>query len=188
MPDTSWHEEVGRRVVTSQIIVAALLAGVLVFLVIAAMLIQSGTMKPNREFAETMNVVLLLFLIGDLTARLIVPRNVVARARRNIADGTWRLPQGSGEQQTARFASFIEQTGDAGRLLAVHLTKTIIAVALLEGAAFFAIIAYLITGSMLALVIAVALIVALAFHIPTRSGVVHWIENQLQLIEHERRL
>jgi hypothetical protein len=40
---------------------------------------------------------------------------------------------------------------------------------------------------MVGLVVAVAMILGLVFHIPTRSGVVHWIEDQLQLIEQERQ-
>jgi len=185
MPDTSWHEEVGRRVVTIQIIVTALFGASLGFLAVAAVLVQMGTVEPNRETAFAMNLVLILFLIGDMIARLIVPGVLVAQGRRKIADGQWSLPQGAGQ---AEIASFVERTGDAGRLLCVYQVRTIIASALLEGVAFFAIIVYLMTQSLVGLVVAVALILGLAFHIPTRSGVLHWIEDQLELIEQDRPL
>ncbi len=84
-------------------------------------------------------------------------------------------------------AAFIERTGDAGRLMCVYQIRTIVASALLEGVAFFAIIVYLLTQSMVGLLVAVALILALSLHIPTRSGVVNWVENQLHLIEQERQ-
>lgn len=185
MPDTSWHDEVGRRVVTVQIVVTALFAASLGFLAVAAVLVQLGTVEPSKEMAFAMNLVLILFLIGDMIARLIVPRILVAQGRRKIAAGQWSLPEGVGQ---AEIASFLERTGDAGRLLCVYQVRTIIASALLEGVAFFAIIVYLLTQSMVGLVVAIALILGLAFHIPTRSGVVHWIEDQLELIERDRPL
>jgi len=187
MPDTSWHEEVGRRVVTPQIIVAALLAGCLIFLVVVVTLVQLGKTEPDRGLAWAMNLVLVVFLIADMIARAIVPGMVVARGRQQIAAGAWGRMEGSGQQQTAEFLEFIERTGDAGRLLGLYTSRTIIAAAILEGLAFFAIIAYLLTQSLLALAVAILLVAALAFHIPTRSGVLHWIEDQLQLIDQERR-
>lgn len=185
MPDTSWHDEVGRRVITIQIIVTALFVASLGFLAVVAVLVQMGTVEPNKEGAFAMNLVLVLFLIADMIARFIAPAVVVAQGRRKIAAGQWSLPEGPGQ---AQIASFIERTGDAGRLLGLYNTKTIIASALLEGVAFFAIVVYLMTQSMVGLVVAIALILGLAFHIPTRSGVLHWIEDQLELIEQDRRL
>jgi hypothetical protein len=184
MPDTSWREEVERRVVTARIIVAALLAGSIGFLAVAAALVHLDVVEANKEGASTMNLVLILFLIGDMIARLIVPSVLVAQGRRRIAAGQWSLPEGAGQGD---IAAFIERTGDAGRLLCVYQTRTIVASALLEGVAFFAIIVYLLTQSMVGLVVAVVLILGLGFHIPTRSGVSRWIEDQLQLIDQERR-
>ena len=184
MSDTSWHEEVGRRAVTVQIIVGALFAGSFGFLVVAAVLVQMGTVEPNEEMAWAMNLVLIAFLVAEMIALAMVPRLIVAQGRRKIAAGQWPVPQGPGQEQ---FAEFVERCGDAGRLLAVYQTKKIIACALLEGVAFFAIIVYLITQSPVGLAVAIVMIVGLAFHFPTRSGVVHWIEDQLAKIEQERR-
>ncbi len=185
MPDPSWREEVGRRVITGQIIVVGLLVGSITFLAVAAILVHLDFVEPDKEIAWVMNLALIFFLIGDMIARLIVPGVLVTQGRRNIAAGQWSPPEEAGQ---AAMAAFIERTGDAGRLLGVYQVTTIIASALLEGVAFFAIIVYLLTQSMLGLVVAVAMILALALHIPTRSGVLHWIEDQLQLIEQERQL
>ena len=184
MRDRSWREEVERRVVTPQIIVAALLIASIGFLTVAVVLVHLGIVEPDKELAWVMNLVLVLFLIGEMMARLIVPGVLVAQGRRRIATGQWSLPEGAGDGDDA---AFIEETGDAGRLLGLYQTRTIIASALLEGVAFFAIIVYLITQSMVGLAVAVAMILGLAFHVPTRSGVVHWIEDQLQLIRQERQ-
>jgi hypothetical protein len=185
MPDESWPEEVGRRVVTGQIIVGALLAASIGFLAVVAVLVHLDVVEPDREMFWPLNFVLILFLIGDMIARVIVPRVLVAQGRRRIAAGQWPLPQGPGQEAGA---AFIERTGDAGRLLCVYQSKTILASALLEGVAFFGIIVYLLTRSMVGPAVAIAMILGLVFHIPTRSRVVHWIEDQLQLVEQERRL
>jgi hypothetical protein len=182
--DRSWREEVERRVVTPQIIVAALLVASIGFLAVAVVVVHLGIVEPDMELAWVMNLVLVLFLIGDMIARLIVPGALVAQGRRMIAAGQWSLPEGAGDGDAT---AFIEETGDAGRLLGLYQTRTIIASALLEGVAFFGIIVYLIAQSMIGLVVAVAMILGLAFHVPTRSGVVHWIEDQLELIEKERQ-
>jgi hypothetical protein len=184
MSDTSWQEEVGRRVVLIQIIVAALLFASIGFLAVAAVLVQLGVVEPDRELAGVMNLVLILFLIGDIIARLVAPSIVVAQQRRMIVAGQWSLPEGTGQ---GKIAALIERTGDAGRLLGVYRTRTIVASALLEGTAFFAIVVYLLTQSIVGLTVAVVLILGLAWHIPTRCGVVHWIEDQLELVKRERQ-
>ncbi|NLX99892.1 MAG: hypothetical protein GXY83_27660 [Rhodopirellula sp.] len=168
-----------------QIIVGALLAGSTGFLAVAAVLALSGAIEADRDLAVAMNLVLILFLAGDLLARLIVPRMIVDQGRRKIAAGNWSLPGGAAETE---MAALIERTGDAGRLLVLYQTKTIVAAALMEGIAFFAIIVFLITRSTVGLVVAISMILGLALHMPSRSGVVHWIEDQLHLIRQENQL
>jgi len=185
MSDTSWREEVGRHVLTLQIVVASLLGGSVAFLAVAAVLVHLDVVQANREAASIMNLVLIVFLVADMMARVIVPRILVGQGRRRIAAGQWSLPQAAAGQ--AKIVSFLERAGDAGQLLFVYQAKTIVAAALLEGLAFFGIIVYLITRSPLGIVVAIAMILGLALHVPTRSGVVHWIEDQLELIDQDRQ-
>ena len=84
-------------------------------------------------------------------------------------------------------AVFIEQTGDAGRLFVSYQTQTVIAAGLPNGVALFAIIVYLLTQSMVGLVVALLMILVVAWHLPVRSRVVRWIEDQLELIGEERQ-
>ncbi len=184
MPDTAWREEIGRRVVIQQIIVGFLLLGSIGFLAVVAVLVHRGIVEPDPELTRIMHLVLVLFLAGAVAARLIVPGVIVAQGRRKIAAGQWSPPQGSAQGD---LAALVERTGDAGRLLMVYQMRTIVAAALLEGVAFFAAIVFMLTQSIVGLVVAVALIVALALHIPSRSGVVHWVEEQLELVERERQ-
>lgn len=184
MPDTSWHEEVGSRVTSLKIIVGALLVGAAGFLTVAVVLVRLGILEPSEELAWVMNLVLILFLAGDLTAWFVVPNMIVSQGRRKIAAGSWSLPEGP---QMANTASFIERTGDAGRLFVVYQTKTIVAAAILQSVGFFGIVVYMITSSMVGLVVAIVMTLGLAMHFPNRYGVIQWIENQLQLIEQERQ-
>ena len=50
------------------------------------------------------------------------------------------------------------------------------------------IIVFMVTQSLIALVIALAMILGLIFHFPTRSSVINWIEEQLVIVEQERSL
>jgi hypothetical protein len=150
----------------------------------AAVLVSQGVFGPgDEEVAWILNLVLAVFLIPDVAARLIVPSIIVAQARRKILAGEWNVAQGPYQAMTA---GIIQRTGDAGRLLLVHQQKLIVSAAIVEGLTFFAIIVYMITQSMFALGVAVVMLAALAFHFPTRNGVLDWIESQLQRIEEMR--
>jgi len=185
MSDRSWREELGRLVLTQKIVVGSLIAGAVGFLVVAVVLSSRGAFDAGDDatMAWAMNLVLGMFLIGAVAARMIVPGIMVTQARRKIIAGEWSLPDGP--QQT-ELMSVIERTGDAGRLMVAHQTKTIVAAALIEGVTFFAIIAYMITQSTFALAVACGMIAVQAMHFPTRNGVYGWIETQLRLIEQER--
>jgi len=176
---------------TQQIIVGALVAGALGFLVVAAVLVSQGTCNSDgdgeglAEMAWVMNLVLGLFLIGDVAARLIVPNILVANARRLIVAGKWSVPLGPTQ---ADVKLMIERTGDAGKLFVAHQIKLIVGAAIIEGVTFFAIIVYMVTESMFGLGVAIVMLAVLALHFPTREGVLNWIEDQLRRIDEERSL
>lgn len=196
MSEVPWRDEIVPLVRISQIIVLALAVGVVVFLALAIVLVAQGTFGPgaddlnapapeNGEMLFVMDLTLILFLIGNMIARMIVPGLIVAQQRRKIVSGQSIPPAGPGAEN---LASSIERMGDAGRLMGVYQVKTIIAAALLEGTAFFAIIVFIVTQSMIGLAVAILMILGLMFHIPTRSSVIHWIEDQLAIVQQERSL
>jgi hypothetical protein len=189
MNDPAWREEVPKYVRVSQIIVGALVLGCVSFLGIV-LAIGGPAVQQAGDAGPTLllSYMALVFLVADIIARLIVPRLMIRAGRHSIACGTFAMPifdQSSAAQ--ARREAF-EQMGDAGRLLMLFQTKTIIAGAILEGATFFLLIAYMIERYTPVLVIAVAMIVAIAAHIPTSRGVIDWIEDQLRLLREERSL
>jgi len=80
------------------------------------------------------------------------------------------LRPGERSSRNRRRASSPQQPdNDAGKLAQVFVVRTIISAAILEGAAFFLLIAYLVEHSPLSVAFAVVLIVALALHIPTTA-------------------
>ena len=116
-----------------------------------------------------------------LVARVIVPVQIISAARHRIAKGTWHPPQ-----LTQAAEKFLERTGDAGKLSMVYMMRTVVAAALLEGAAFTSIVAYMLEGSTVALGLAVALVAGILLHFPTAPRVAGWIEVQMRRVEEER--
>jgi len=176
MLDPRSKDPIARQVRHPQIIVGGLVAGPLVFLAIVVVLVQQG-FPAVAGIAPILTYVAVAHVVMAVLARVIVPNLIVARARRRIIQGTF----------AQLFARLFEQTGDAGRLFFVFCVRTIVGAAILESAAFMALITYLIEGAPVALILAVAMIIAVAAHFPTRAGVLHWIEDQLRLIEQEQQ-
>jgi hypothetical protein len=188
MSEVHWEEEVAGQVWRLQLIVGALVTGSLTFLGIVLFLVHFGAI-PQGEAGEAdllLSYILLAFTLGAVAARAVLPPSIVSNARRRIRDGTFQ-PTRSGAVPV-ELQAFLERTGDAGRLWQVFLARAILAAAILEGVAFFACITYMIEHSVLSLLIAMALIASLALHVPTQAGVIHWIEEQLRLLDEERQL
>lgn len=183
MSDSKWQDELGPIVRSLQIIVGSLIASCVVFLVIVLVTTGGKVAAGGQPLLRYMAVV---FAVTALIARLVVPGILIASTRRKIIRGTWRQPQFPAFNPT--LAAFLERTGDAGKLAMVFQTSSIVGAALLEGPAFFALIVYLVEQSPLSLILAGVLILGLATHLPTRSRVIHWIEDQLVLLQQERQL
>ena len=185
MSKGDWQERIGPLVRTQQIIVAALIGGCLSFLGVAVVMRLQGAM-PQGDPQPILSYVLVMFAVTALAARAIVPGVIVARGRRAIARGTWRLPEGP--RAGGSLGDFLAGGGDAAKLAMVSQTSLIVSAALLEGVAFFGLVVYMIQGDLAALAIAILMILGIAAHFPTRSRVEGWIESQLAALQQERQL
>lgn len=187
MPDDTtvplWDEDLRTAVLNLRVIVGALMAGCLVFLGIAVFAVESPV---DADRPAVLTWVGLAVAAWAVVARLVVPRFIVAAARKRIVREA-PPAQGGAVQDAGR-----EADRDRARLVqdlaAVYRTKTIASAAVFEGATFMLTVSYLIERSPVSLGSALALIVVLAAHLPTRSGVVRWMERQLRLVEEERQL
>jgi len=164
--------DVRATVRTAQIIVSALVMGVVVF---AGFVIARGAPAAPAG-GETMT---LLALIVGLTCGLtsyVLPRSFAASNRQRIAENTWTPVKG---------ATSVPQT-DAEKLLTGYQTKTIIGVALLEGAAFLAITAYMLEGQVLSMVMAGILLAGMLAFFPTLASAEAWLDHELRSLKEER--
>ena len=185
MSTNDWRDEIGPPLFTIRIIVAALTAGCLIFMVIAIFMVQTGQAPAGGGDMPILTYMAVAWAGMAIVLRMVVPKMIESAGRKRIADGTWQAPAAG--QQQAQIAQLVERLGDAGRLFAVLNTRTIIGGAILEGSAFFALVAYLVDRSSLALAAAIVLIIGVALHFPTRSSAVHWIEDQLAAVEQLRQ-
>lgn len=77
---------------------------------------------------------------------------------------------------------------DAGKLAQVYQTTTIVGCALLESAAFLALLAYLLEGQQVSLAVAGAMLLGVAAHLPIGGRLASWVERQLKLSDEEQQL
>lgn len=174
MLDEKSQAEVSRFTRVSQIIVVALGMGVVTFAVVAVLM--------AKERAGAKAGMLTFFAIGMAVVcggmSLLVPVGIVIAQRRRIANSTWQM-QGRLEDAPVT---------DAGRLAALHGTKTIVGCALLEGACFMALVAFMIEGHLIGPIVAALLLLGVLAHFPTPGRVTDWVTDQLRLLEEERQL
>ena len=179
--------ELAKPIRTLQIIVGAMILGVIALLAIALTIgpqiaPPAGHVdgQPPRTPVISYGAVACGAVL--LVASLVVPQVVAGAGRRKIAAGTWQPGQGG-----PMFSDeFFERTGDAGRLYGVLLVSTIIGAAILEGGGLLAGVAYLVEGQLLALGVAVVLLFALVLRFPTRARVEQWIDEKLELVQQDR--
>src|SRR5437660_8443817 len=130
-------EEFARRVIRNvQIIVFALAVGPIVFAGIA--LFQRMNQPPQQD--HLIAYLAAGFAVTALAVRIFIGKATVASQRDRIAAGTWSLGSNASPVGLP-----INMT-DGDRLLFVFQQKTIIESAIVEGAAFFAIVSFLIAG------------------------------------------
>jgi hypothetical protein len=165
---------------TLQIIVGALLSGCLLFLGIVLVVAGGPGNSPNRPM---LTYAACAIAAAAVVARAVIPGIIVAQARRRILDGVWNAAQGD---RAAGSAGSLDQNGDAGKLAQILMLRTIVAAAILEGAVFLLLIAYLVERWPLSLAFAVVLLVALAALFPTHSRAAGWMQEQMRLLDEER--
>src|ERR1017187_1966142 len=124
----------GTKVLTMRIIVGALVMGVVTFAAIACFHVYGQqTADAQTEKGSILSFVSLGVFTSGAVASFLVPALVFRHTLAQIAAGTWTAPKG---QDPKDFED------DAGKLLVARQTALIIGLALLEGPAFFACVAF----------------------------------------------
>jgi Short C-terminal domain len=161
-----------------QIIASALLMGVVAFLalVLVHVFVQNngqGLAPPGGLPILSLLAVAMLAVCAPLA--FVIPRIQTQSALRQIISGSWQLPPG--------FDPMLFATSGA-KLMAVRHSTLILGLALLEGPAFLACIAYLLEAQAFALGLIGVAIALMLYKFPTESRVRTWLERQVnQLAE-----
>jgi hypothetical protein len=158
-----------------QIIVLAMAGGVFAFAVVAILI--GAQQRPDEPFVT---YVAAAFAGVAFVAWAAIPGVIVSRGRQAIVAGqtmqiNTKMP-GSAE------------AGDVGSLVNLYLQRTIIAVAILEGGAFFNLVAYLLEGRVLSLIVTGVLLVLILMHVPWQTKVADWVQSELTTIEQLRQM
>jgi hypothetical protein len=200
MATASEQDAIDKVTRTGQIIVGALITGVVVWLVVASLVeIRPKAAGPARGGAEAgagagmgrdwsssiLTYTALAFTAVLLPLSFVVPGLITRQNRQAIAAGKW-APPGRGGPAEQQISSEALKT-DAGKLAIVYQVQLIIGAAMDEGVAFFAGIAYLLEKDPIALGLALLLLVGLVVRFPTSRRVALWIDWQQEQLLRERQ-
>ncbi len=154
-----------------QILAGALLAGVIVFLIIVLTIVftRNGLGMAPAADLPIISIVATLVLVVQIPFAFFVPSLQTRGTLQKIASGTWQLLPG------ANAAAF---NSDASKLLALRQSTMITGLAVLEGAAFFCCIAYLLEARPFVLSVVLVVLFLMVASFPTESRVRAWLERQ----------
>ena len=139
------------RLLPMQIIALALPAGVVLFALVAVVLLGSLRQPPAGPLVSLLGAG---FAAMMMVAHFVLP-NLLFRPR---------VPSG--------------ETLDVDSACNIYQTRLIVALALLEGAAFFNLVALVLEHQWWSLAIAGGLVLIMLGDFPTRTRIQHWIETQ----------
>lgn len=175
MLDEKQREHLAGISTVLQIIVLALVFGVVTFaFVVFFVLVEDG----GKAEQGIISIIAACTTLVAIVAAEVVPRIIRSNMRQAIVKGK-PLGTSSGE-------AISNDMGDVGSLAAVFQTTTIVGAAILEGAAFFNLVAYMLEHQTINLMCAALLVVAILFKRPNRSKLEGWVEDELKSIEELR--
>ncbi len=171
------EELISQTVRTSQIIAFALISGVLIF---AFVIVLTGLANDEPPETPLVSIVGFVFAAVSVLVAPIVSKAIAAMMRRTALSGKQTRSRQFQEQQK-KFGSF-------GLIVGSYLTKQIVRRALLEGAAFMNLIAYIIDAQSLNLALAIFLALAMLFDFPSRDRLERYVREQMNVIEQLKTL
>ena len=169
----------GRMTLAMQIIVGALAAGVVSFFVVVLVIKQPQAPLAGDRLLTYLSVAAGLVAV---VVALILPGVIVRNNRQAVLDGkaTASTPE--------RAPPLPEELREVGSLAAGYQTALIVRSALLEGAAFFALVAFMLEQQTLSLVVAGALLIFMLSGFPTRSKLEDAIDSDRRTLEQLRQM
>jgi hypothetical protein len=169
-----------RNLLVMQIIAGALLFGVAAFLAVALIVVyfRIGPGAAQANNLPIISIAALVVVAMELPLSFIVPGMQTRSALQKIAAGTWRPPPG---------ADGADLGTDASKILLLRQTTLITSLAILEGAAFFGCIAYLVEARPFVLSIVLLAVWLMLVNFPTQRRVHNWIDRQAEQLAQLRQ-
>jgi hypothetical protein len=156
------------RILTMQIIASAITLGAIIFLTIVLIMRSTGQVV-KAPATPLISYIALGFAALAVVAAVAVPRLLMATLVRGVARTS------APERPEEEFFG----------LCNVYQTGLIQRLAILEGAAFFQILAFLLEGQQACLIVTAILLAGLVLQFPYRSRVETWIEAQRLKIQEQ---
>ena len=168
---------------TGQIITGALIMSVVIFTLVVLLAIPPAAPPPGPAPDQTLSLMAGMAFLASVPLSFIMPRFATRSALAKIAAGTWQPPRSDDPRvKPEQFAS------TTGKLLAVWQTSLIIGLAMLEGCAFLALIAFMIEDQPAVLVVAGIAIALMLVRFPAMSRVEAWVEDQAGMLAEMTRV
>jgi hypothetical protein len=165
---------VTERLPRMQIIQGSIVAGAIIYAIVAFALREGGVVR-GRAQQPIVSYACSVLAVISLIEFPFITRRIAKENRKKLLTEV-----GSGDSPEKKSMS------DATLLLGSYQAQMIVGAAILEGATFGLIIAFLVDGTYWTLVAALVLTGLNAFQFPTRGRVERWLSEQRELIEQER--
>ena len=178
MFDNDWREQLPAKIRVMQIIVGAMSFGCFCFLLIAILVSQNINKAPDQLILTYIALPIAAIILGVCAVSPVI---IVSQGRKNIQQKLFSNANRVSENFTDD--KMRKENSKAQMLIALFQTKIFVASAILEGAVFFLLIAYMAEHSLLCISAAVVLLFLLIAQMPTTGRATYWIEDQLKLLD-----
>jgi hypothetical protein len=164
----------------AQIIAGALIGGLSTFFLIV-LFIVSATGKPqvaqNNPQIPIISFVAIAIFVVNLVLFLVLPASITGQGLKAIISGKWQQLSHNNPRPPTTITEYLQ---------ALHQTTLIVALALLEGAGFFACTAYMLERQWYTACLAIVLILIMAINFPTASRARNWMIRSADQLEELR--
>lgn len=179
MKDDADDGLLSRHLQTMQIIAVALLAGVLAFVAIGVFVKSTQNVGQVAERAQESQIVTLLALgtmVVCVPMSIFIPILLTNASLAQLAAGKRDVPTGTNADTPVPTTS---------KLLRIWQISMLIGLAMLEGSAFLACLAYLMEGLPIALGIAAVTVLLMLVKFPTKANVRSWLDRHYPCGSHD---
>jgi hypothetical protein len=161
-----------------RITIGALAAGILI-LGFICFGVRDWGQKPAADRTPVMTYLALGFAAVMIVIHVVVPYRLATNARRARARQVVRFDE--------RGTSADGLDSESVDLLGIYQDQLVMRAALIEGPAFFLLLAYMVEGQLIALLVAGLLLLRQLSMIPSQTRVERWLDEQRELLAEDRQ-